>query len=239
MGMLLTISLTTPEQGKLAEWYQHNNMKNLFSHQETSQLQTDQYGNPSSDKGRNRRMSANYTAKQIAGAIESHQFTMENITLESVLSWPVPVKKGDQMFLAFFYYSEGGPIDDRKLGPPYYHVLADTESIENIQFTPVGPEDFPLSFPSDQPLWKHENDYLSGITISEYEVMAEQLYSLVDEMVRLYLKLPSEMSEREKDAVAQFHKLFHILAPKTKALLPYYIAMNPVFFHWVDEISAG
>ena len=179
-------------------------------------------------------MSTTYTTQQIVEAIKVHPFTMKNITRQSALSWPVPVKKGDRMFLAFFYFRVGGPISDRKVRPPYYRVLADTESIENIQFTPVEPKDFGINFPSDQPLGKEENENLSGVTRSEYEAMVEQFYSLVDEMVRLYMKFPSEMSVREKDAVAQFHKLFHIL--ETKLLLPYYMAMNPVFFAWVDNI---
>src|SRR5262245_47472617 len=31
---------------------------------------------------------------------------------------------------------------------------------------------------------------------------------------------------------------FYILAQKTKSLLPYYRAMNPEFFNWIDEVSA-
>jgi hypothetical protein len=239
MGMLLTISLTIPEQGRQVEWYQPNNMKTPFAQAFASVLQMDQYSKISHDKWRNRKMPTTYTARQIAIAIDLHPFRFENIVDEAVLSWPVPVKKGDRMFLAFFYFPVGGPIDNRKVQPPRYRVLADTESIENIQFTPVEPKDFGINVSSNQLLGKEENENLKGITISEYEVMAERLYSLVDEMVRLYLKLSSEMSEREKDAVAQFNKLFHILVPKTKVLWPYYMAMNPVFFHWVDEISAG
>jgi len=184
-------------------------------------------------------MSEIYTSRQIIEAIKLHPFVLEHITLESTLSCPVPVKKGDRMFLAFFFYPAGGPINDFKIWPPYYRVLADTESIENIQFTRVEPKDFGINFPNGQPLGKLDDDYLRGVTESEYKAIAERFYGLVDGIVHLYLKPSSELSVPERNVVEQFHRLFHILAPKTKSLLPYYRAMNPEFFDWVDEISAG
>ncbi|MBO0859038.1 MAG: hypothetical protein J2P21_11295 [Chloracidobacterium sp.] len=184
-------------------------------------------------------MSETYTARQIVEAVKLHPFVFEQITLESTLSCPIPIKIEDRIFLAFFFYPAGGPINDFKIWPPYYRVLADTESIENIQFTRVEPKDFGINFPNSQPLGNLDDEYLNGVTESEYKAMVERFFGLVDDIVRLYLKPSSELSAPAKDVVKQFHRLFYILAPKTKLLLPYYRAMNPEFFDWIDEISAG
>src|SRR2546427_12443937 len=140
-------------------------------------------------------MAPTYTAKQIAKVV------IEHLNDGSTLSRPVPVRKGDRMFLAFFYYTVGVPANGGKIWPPYCLVLVDTESIENIQFTRVESKDFGIDFPSGQPLGKMEDDYLIGITRSEFEAMNEQFYNSVDEMIRAYLKPPSELSAQEKDAV--------------------------------------
>jgi hypothetical protein len=179
-------------------------------------------------------MSRTYRAQEIAKAVESHPFRIERITEESVLSWPVPVKKADYMFLAFFYYPAGGPISDRKIWPPYYRVLADTELLVEIQFTPVEPKDFGINIPGNKPLGKQELSDLGDISMSEYQALVDQLYRLVDQMIPLYLESAATLGNRGRDVVRQFHKLFQKLSPKP--LLPFYRALNPDFFSWIDAV---
>ena len=53
-------------------------------------------------------MKTKYRTEQIVESIKAHPFTEDHITLESGLSWPVPVTKDDKLILSFFYYPSGG-----------------------------------------------------------------------------------------------------------------------------------
>ncbi|HKX33498.1 MAG TPA: hypothetical protein VJ302_37820 [Blastocatellia bacterium] len=182
-------------------------------------------------------MKTKYRTEQIVESIKAHPFTEDHITLESGLSWPVPVTKDDKLILSFFYYPSGGPRGNRVIGWPYYRALADPDSLENIQFTHIERKEFGLEIPEGQPVGREDGyyHYLDDLTRDQYNTLVDQFYNLIDELLPIYLKPVPTLSRDEKQVVAEYYSLFHKLT--LDPLWPVYRAVNPEFFDWVEAVS--
>ena len=180
-----------------------------------------------------------YRTEEIVESVKSHPFNLDHITLESGLSWPVPVMKDDKLFLSFFYYPAGGPRGNRMIGWPYYQALADPDAIERIEFSSVRPKDFGLDPPAGQPVGREDGypHYLDGITREQYDSLVDRFYRQTDRILAIYLKPASELSRGEKEVVIEYYSLFQKLT--LNPLWPVYKGVNPEFFNWVETISAA
>jgi hypothetical protein len=168
-------------------------------------------------------------------AVNSHPFRCEEVPLEAALSLPVPLMDGGYLGLGFFYYSVGGPITNRLIGPPTYRVIARVEGPEQIEFTPVTPQAMGLDVESDTALEKIELEPRKQGAES-YESLTSQLYATVEQLMQIYPKAPELLSEAEKQSVQTYQTLFDKMAKRS--LIPAYRSLNPHFFHWLELTRA-
>ncbi len=153
---------------------------------------------------------------------------------ELVRSYPVLVEGNGKYLVAFMYfYKRGVPPDAPKVSSPRYLMLVNPTSGDIVEFKRVKPEDFGYEWPESKPLGVHDFD--TAMTVDEFLEMQEELYNLYDTVFALY-RDRSEVSLTEKaKEMARFRELFNKLVEKP--LIPYYKALNPDFYKWLDEQS--
>lgn len=172
-------------------------------------------------------------SQRIVDVINSHP---TRNSFESTLSWPVPHMREDKLLLAFFLYLAAGPRGNRHIWYPHHRVFVDPESIEDLEFILVNPEEF--GGPSvNKPFARQGGEHLGSMTLDEYDVLATQLYQLIDRILDFYLKPISAPSQSERETVVQYRMLFQKLTQPE--LWPLYRTVNPEFFNWIEEVDVG
>jgi hypothetical protein len=169
-------------------------------------------------------------------SINSHPFRCEEMPLEAALSFPVPLMNGDHHKIGFFYYSIGGSITNRLIGPPTYRVIASLRDLDQIQFIPVTPQDMGLDVAPDAALEKIEMEPRKEGAES-YDNLTSQLYAAVDQLIQIYPKAPELLSEVEKQAAQIYQTTLNKVAKHS--LIPAYKALNPHFFNWLDLVNVN
>ena len=165
-------------------------------------------------------------------AVNSHPFRCEEIPLETALSLPVLVLDGGHPTIGFFYYSVGGPFDNRVVGPPSHKVIVNASNLEQIQFIPVTPQEMGLDVAPDQALEKIELvPRKEGV--ESYDYLMNQLCITVDHLFQFYPKSPDLLNEAEKQYILTYKTLFNKLVKKS--LIPAYKALSPQFFDWLGS----
>lgn len=161
-----------------------------------------------------------YSINELIDAIDEHPLRWEEITLESVISLPTLVMQDGQKIVEFFFYPIGGPIDDRKIWPPYYQVTGSASPPYNIEYQPI-------SVDTDEPLGAHTG----SLSPDEYDTQLQNLYTIGGNLIDIYPKALEEASDIERETVKEFKRLFDLLVDEPT--LPAYHALNPQFFQWL------
>jgi hypothetical protein len=169
-------------------------------------------------------------------AINSHSFRCEEIPLEAALSFPIPLVDGEHRKVGFFYYSIGGPITNRLVGPPTYRVSADVGKIERIEFVPVTPQEMGIDVSPDTALEKIELEPRKEGAES-YDNLVSQLCASFDRIIEIYPKPVKSLSEIEEQDICTYQSLFNKMAKHS--LIPAYIALNPHFFTWLNSVTVN
>ncbi len=178
-------------------------------------------------------MPTRYTTIEVVEAVNRHPERLQKITRESALSLPVPLGSPGQEQLAFFWYPEGGPIQNRTVGIPKFRVTASLNRLDDVQFLPVTPEELGLSAAPGTRLGKPTIGGLVGP--GEFTTLQADLYTALDAVLDLALAAASA-PDADKAAVAHLNALYHRLA--VIVLLPAYHALNPGFFAWLEQNAA-
>jgi hypothetical protein len=178
-------------------------------------------------------MTAHSSTRHIVEAIETHPVRWSEITLESALSWPVPVEHNGRVALSFFWYPVGGPINNRKIYPPYYRVVADLDGRDDPAFMRLEPGALGLRVPQGGALGSEK---LPEMSQTEHEQLVDQLYQAVDRLVEAYPRPPQMLSASEREAARMYRASFNKLIEPP--LLPAYRTLNPHFFDWLEAAGA-
>lgn len=165
-----------------------------------------------------------YSIDKLIDAIDEHPLRWEEITLESVISLPTLTIQDGQKIVEFFFYPIGGPIDDRKIWPPYYRVTGLASPPYNVEYQPI-------NMNADEPLGSDE----ALLSPDEHDTQLQALYTVGNHLIDIYPKTPEEVSDTERETIKEFARLFDLLVDKP--VLPVYRALNPQFFQWLDLFS--
>jgi hypothetical protein len=151
--------------------------------------------------------------------------TMRQLPVESALSWPVPLVRDGQLYLAAFYYGVrrvAGPGTGLAL-PPIARVVASYPAGRLMSFVHRQLTDLFPGLPSTGELGP-----LVAVQQPPTERMRDRkaLFALYSPILDQYHKGAQEHDQRQAFQVA-----FMRLAEP--GLLPYYWALNPDFFEWL------
>jgi hypothetical protein len=173
-------------------------------------------------------MSERYSIVQLIDEIDEHPLRWEVITLESAMSLPTLRLNDGKIFVEFYFYPSGGPIDNRQIWPPYYRAISQIDSEYRIDLIPIDPQELG-SISTEQPLG---SGYLPTRSRDEYDAQLKSLYTQFEQLIDFYPQLGLAISTTEKQVVTEFHSLFYSLA--IESLIPAYKVLNPFFFDWID-----
>ena len=182
---------------------------------------------------------AGRTTEQVVAAIQAAPYRAQALPLEAVLSLPVPALEGGRALLAFFWYSAGGPVQNRTVSTPYCRTLADPDSLEaaqGIRFQMVEPRALGIDLPGTGAFGKPTIG--GSVPAAEMKQVRADFYRATDGALALYARsalAPHALpGEDERQELAAYRAAFHRLA--VVALLPAYQALSPHFFAWLAAV---
>jgi hypothetical protein len=176
-------------------------------------------------------MTTHYSISDLIDAIDEHPLRWEEITIQSVLSLPTLVAQNEKPLVEFYFYAIGGPIDNRQVWAPYYRVTSSPIAPYNIQFHPIQPDEL-NNIPTESPLG---DGNLNISSRAEYDAQLNTLYTLAGQLIDLYPKPVNTLSDSEKQVIVDYRRQFNQLVQQP--VLPAHIALNPAFFHWLDQVD--
>jgi hypothetical protein len=173
-----------------------------------------------------------YAVKELVGAIEANPVVLRQIPDELALSFPIPIYYFNRFLMAFMYFRKVGfPPARPKVYPPEYWVIIDPETKDIVELTTAKPEYIQITYLPNQPLGEHKLSL--PLSVKEYLEKKAMLYDLYDCILPLYKTAKNSLAEDEKQAIHQFYNIFNLLSEKP--LLPFYRALNPDFFSWLES----
>ena len=156
-----------------------------------------------------------------------HYQTMDFLPLESALSFPVPMIKGDVLMLEAFHYGvkPGGDPGKAIAMPPTARLIATFPQGRLLFFLHRTIAELFAGLPSSGELGP-----LSSVWLSAQERKSEKkaLFALYTPILAQY-RGGSKDGTAARDFLAAFERI------AGASLLPYYRALNPHFFAWLAE----
>ena len=170
---------------------------------------------------------------QLVQAVESNPVRCEKMPIELAQSYPVPVHSGNVIMMAFMYFFKRGmPPAPPELSPPRFLVLANPLTGEILEIKQVKPIDFGINWPEEKSVGVY--DLPPEKTLELFLQKQKQLFTLYDKILPLYENSGKAIDSEGKKTLAEFYELFNELVEKP--LLPYYKALNPDFFPWIEGL---
>lgn len=178
-----------------------------------------------------------------SGIVEaiSTQRWQNKMPMSSSISLPVPELKEDKIILNFFLYLFPGPLNNKKVLPPFSRVqVALCQPEDTIEFFSVEPQDlninvFPMTelgsiqkdlpYTSEEEVEKRVDEYLQKESI---------FHDAVDHLMKIYPKSIAILTEEENLSIKTYRDYFYA-KEEVEFLLPAYQALNPHFFNWIDS----
>lgn len=175
--------------------------------------------------------------EELVEIAQTHTGIKKVINIEAFTqSLPIPLYLKGQFLVGFIFFRKFGlSPSPPKVYPPRYRVLVESETGEIVEIVLVKPGDFQINLPPDNPLGEHKLS--PDITMKIYLEKRKKLYQLYDEILPLYKMQKSPFLETEREEIEEFYSLFNELVEKP--LLPFYKALNPEFFLWLEGKSVG
>lgn len=175
-------------------------------------------------------MTDSYLIAKLIDEIDEHPLRWEVITLESAMSLPTLRLSNGKVFVEFYFYPSGGPIDNRQIWPPYYRAISRVDSEYHVDLISIEPQELG-SISAEQALGSGNLPIGSR---DEYEAKLQSLYEQIEQLIDIYPKALSEISMSERHLVIEFRALLYSLSQSS--LIPSYKVLNPAFFDWLDAM---
>jgi len=155
--------------------------------------------------------------------------TLKQVPLESALSYPIPIVEDDKLCYAVFYYRilrHGNPKDSRA-GMPIARVVATYPEGRLLIFEHQKAADLFPDIPPREDLGRAGPAEL--MSTSDLMAARREYFLLCEEIGRRYFQEKSG-----NDSRLHFLELFKQLTEA--GLEPYYRALSPQFFAWLEEV---
>lgn len=167
------------------------------------------------------------TTQQLVQMAGSSPARWQGIPRQACQSYPIPLFVDGELRLAFLFYRKlVAPPADPILSVPRYVMQVDRATAEVVGITKVQPDFFGLPAPEDGVLGVYK--LAPKITVPIWHELRAQLFALYDRVLPAY----DQGDAPEEQLLEEIRQAFLELAEQP--LLPYYRAMGPDFFHWIQ-----
>lgn len=176
------------------------------------------------------------TTEQAYNAIHNADAFQSLIRLEAIVSFPVPVVVSNQKFLRFFVFDRRTRQTNQKAKTyrPFAQFAIAYPNGEFVEYRdarlePIGPRDI-----TDDVIGEYPHAAIEQLAYEDLENKRAELFTRYDGVLTLYPR--ADLSSQEKMAVSKFKGVFEELVEP--GLVPFYRALNPGFFQWLEHASA-
>ena len=152
------------------------------------------------------------------------------IPTEALASHPVPVIDRDLSLEFFFCAWSGAPPAPPILRAPFLRMRVSLETGKAVT-SPVQRGDFDFDGEPGAELGEHRFD--PPLAMEEFLALRAVLHREIDALMDVLPTLPAEPAAAVVEHAVTLRETFERIAQKP--LLPFYRAVNPRFFAWLDE----
>lgn len=165
----------------------------------------------------------------------------ELVPIECRASWLVPVSPGapiepdGRLYLAGFLYPVVGLGDQPKRAlRPRFRWTIDPMTGRIVEFTDASFRDFASEIHTENEVGVLTPDLLPAQTVPELEQFRSDVLKAYDRALPYVFISPTELNSEAREAVGHLKQLLErAIEP---FLTPFYRALNPTFFEWLDLI---
>ena len=174
---------------------------------------------------------------ELCQTIRTHKTVQHLITLESVLSLPVPWRTGSQAFLRFLVYVKGAQKTAEGRYPiyaPYARLSVDCECgdlAEFVRFSFLGKR---VGDAPGTPIGYYRHPAIAMLNYDELMALQSRFRELTEKIMSVWPRATS--NESDTAVVREYKSTFAQLAEPS--LLSMYRELNPSFFAWLEQGGA-
>lgn len=175
----------------------------------------------------NERLMATLATQRIVERVDAER-QRTRIPREGSLSLPIPSIERGRLHLAFFWASQGGPANARRMSAPYCRMSVDPSGpnlLVNCEWLDRGTLGIPGSA---VPLSPRVG---AGLQADERKALRARFDEMTDRVAARYGEHPVSPDVDPDGSLAAYREAF--LALSVIALRPAYRALSPSFFDWV------
>lgn len=167
--------------------------------------------------------------------LRKHPVCRHLISMESVLSFPVPTRRRDATYLRFIVYRRGEAIEGkaRPVYRPYARLSIEYPSGRLVEYLDLR---FSQNLPPSgtaEPIGEAPNPAMATLSFQEVVAKHSALLAAIEAMIPLVGQ--RHLTTDQLGIVTVFRQLFQtVIEP---GLEPYYRALDPSFFDWLENIT--
>lgn len=176
--------------------------------------------------------------RELAERSREHPVRRSWMPLEYRTSWWVPVQgpMDGRLYLAVFFYAvTTRPGEPARFGRPQYHGTLDPVNGQFVEVTDCAYRDFAAHLPPDPIVGTLTAGQTPPRTAEEWDRLRDELYAAYDALLPVAFCDAAELSEEQRLTAARFRSTFGALVEPF--MLPYYEALNPAFFEWLNRVT--
>lgn len=150
------------------------------------------------------------------------------------MSWLIPIRSESQLRIVVFFYGAGANYGIYTVFPPARIMKINPVNGKVIQFGKCSPKDFGLKDAADKPLLQTDmrSDPDPDPNVKVWK-MQDRFYDISPVIWSLYDKGRIVSDHKTRELIREYHSLFNKLGHKI--LIPYYKAISPDFFAWLEK----
>jgi hypothetical protein len=164
-----------------------------------------------------------------------------DIPTGTAYSLALPIKTGPQMLAVYFLYRAPFKINKPQPGkaittiyPPHRVVYQDAVSGQVVRVHECSPNDFGIDHPVGKPISENVIDFRPGSGEQFFE-QKDRFNAISPAVWAEYNSQKGTPDQRVQALVREYRDLFYTVAKPV--LVPYYHAITPDFFRWLESAS--
>ena len=176
---------------------------------------------------------------ELARQVAAHPARQALVPLECNLSWWVPIVRpsdGRLFLTAFFYTLVGLRGEPKRVTRPVFTVAVDAANGQLVELTNCAYRDFAAAVSDQAYVGVIEPGAGPAGTLDELAQRRAAVYAELDAVFPVAFTAPAELSPEQRAAAQRLQQ--SLVAMVEPFLQPFYRAMNPAFFEWLDLAAA-
>jgi hypothetical protein len=183
-------------------------------------------------KGNDGRSMRSYmTASEIAGIAEAAY--ADGLSTGMARSLPVAYSKNSRLQIVILFYREPAIKDVERMYPPHHIVAIDPTNGQVMKNGPCTPKMFGFDQAVAAPTQGFGLD--PGVSADVFWERYDRFMEISSVVWKAYASGSSDLTQQSTQIVREYYEIFNKIAKKP--LLPYYRAVAPDFFKWLEKVA--